>query len=185
MGDFEYHKLLDSIRKYGFTDPVTVRPAGRGWELIDGEHRVRAASELGFGEIPFLNVGPISDDEAMALGIVMNELKGRHDPVQLGTILSDLLSRGSPENVLAGLPFTDEALEGLTNLKGFDWGTFGKKEKEPKPSPKKGMSWVERTFRLPHEANEVLDQALTKAKEDDEIEDWQALERIAADFLAS
>lgn len=183
MGQFEFQKLLDSIRKYGFTDPVTVRPAGKDWELIDGEHRHKAARELGYTEIPFLNVGPISDDEAMALGIVMNELKGRHDPKELGAILDDLLSRGKPEDVLAGMPFTDEALEGLVSLKDFDWSSFEKGE-EQKPSPKKGMTWVERTFKMPPEASAVLDEAMEKAMDGDEIKDWQALERIAADFLA-
>jgi len=31
---------------------------------------------------------------------------------------------------------------------------------------------------------EILDEALSKARGDDEIEPWQALERIAAEFLA-
>jgi hypothetical protein len=31
---------------------------------------------------------------------------------------------------------------------------------------------------------EILDQALVKARGDDEIEPWQALERVCADFLA-
>jgi hypothetical protein len=38
---------------------------------------------------------------------------------------------------------------------------------------------------LPDEVNLVLDEAIEKAKDGDEIEDWQALERVAADFLAN
>jgi ParB-like chromosome segregation protein Spo0J len=186
MGPFEYEKLLESMERFGFTDPVTVRPNGVRWELIDGEHRLRAAEEKGIKVIPYLNVGPISDDEAIALGIILNELKGRHDPKKLGSLLDDLLAKGSPEEVLAGMPFTPEALAGLTSLSSFDWSSLeSKTPTAPKPSPRKGSSWVERTFRLPDEVNLVLDEAIEKAKDGDEIEDWQALERVAADFLAN
>lgn len=188
MGAFEYGKLIESIKRFGFTDPVTIRMNGPVRQIIDGEHRVRAALDLGLSEIPYIDMGEISEAEAQALGIILNELKGRHDPKQLGALLDDLLTRGRPEEVLQGMPFTPEALTGLTSLRGFDWSTFEaepSKSAEPKPSSRKGTSWVERTFRLPHEVNDVLSQALERAKDGDEIEDWQALERMAADFLAS
>jgi ParB-like chromosome segregation protein Spo0J len=186
MEPFEYEKLLESMERFGFTDPVTVRPKAGQLELIDGEHRIKAASELAIEHIPYLNVGPIPDDEAIALGIILNELKGRHDPKKLGSLLDDLLSKGSPEEVLKGMPFTGEALAGLTSLSSFDWSSLeSKKPTAPNPSSRKGSSWVERTFRLPDEVNLVLDEAIEKAKDGDEIEDWQALERVTADFLAN
>jgi hypothetical protein len=176
------------MERFGFTDPVTVRPNGARWELIDGEHRIKAAHEKRISTIPYLNVGSMPDEEAISLGIILNELKGRHDPKKLGSLLDDLLSKGSPADVLAGMPFTPEALAGLTSLSSFDWSTLDTMKKpmeDRKPSPRKGSSWVERTFRLPDEVNLVLDEAIEKAKDGDEIEDWQALERVAADFLAN
>ena len=187
MAAFEYGKLIESIRRFGFTDPITVRPADGKFQIIDGEHRWRAAADFGMTEVPYINVGGISDDEAMSLGIILNELRGRHDPKQLGAILDDLLTHSSPENVLQGMPFTEDTLKSLTSLTSFDWSTVTPDVTDPdkNPSSRKGTRWVERTFRLPHEVNEVLGQALEKAKEGDEIEDWQALERVAADYLAS
>jgi hypothetical protein len=38
---------------------------------------------------------------------------------------------------------------------------------------------------MPKEVALVIDEALEKAKDGEEIEQWQALERIAADYLAS
>jgi hypothetical protein len=184
MGGFEYAKLLESMQRFGFTDPLTVRSRSGKLQLIDGEHRLRAARDLGLSSVPYFDVGEISDDEAKALGIVLNELKGRHDPRVLGDLLKDLLERSSPEEMLVGMPFTTEALEGL--IGNFDWSTFEQPKTEegtPLISSRKGSSWVERTFRLPHEVNEVLTSALDKAREGDEIEDWQALERVAADYL--
>ena len=183
MGPFEYGKLLESIERFGFTDPITVRVKGGKFQVIDGEHRLRAAKDKGLTDVPYLSVGEVSDEEAISLGIVLNELKGRHDPKQLGALLDDLLSKGSPEEMLRGMPFTDEALKGLTSLSSFDWSSLP--DPDAKPSPKKGTSWVERTFRLPHEVNVVLSDALERAKDGDEIEDWQALERVAADYLAT
>lgn len=185
MDPFEYSKLLESMGKYGFVDPLTVRPASEGmWEIIDGEHRLQAAEDLRMATAPYMNAGAISTAEAQALGIILNELKGRHDPKKLGALLDDLLTNNPVEEMLKGMPFTDEALAGLTSLKSFDWNDIDKPI-DKNPSPKKGTSWVERTFRLPHEVNEVLTEALQKAKDGDDIEDWQALERVAADFLGS
>jgi len=186
MADFEYGKLLESMKRFGFTDPLTVRPHGGVFQIIDGEHRLKGASELGMTELPYVNVGEISDEEAMSLGIILNELKGRHDPKLLGQLLDELMTHGKAEDILVGMPFTDEALKGLVTLSSFDWSTVGVTDSSPEkePSPKKGIRWVERTFRLPAEANDVIQQALDVAKDGDEIEDWQALERVAADFLA-
>lgn len=189
MGGFEYAKLIESIKRFGFTDPVTVRALNGHFQMIDGEHRWRAARDLGLMGIDYMDVSPISDKEAIALGITLNELKGRHDARELGELLKDLLEGSDPDEVLQGLPFTEDALKGLVGLKSFDWSQFdnaqrAETENTPNPSPKKGMRWVERTFRLPPDVNEVLNDALAKVKDQEVgIEDWQALEMIAADYL--
>lgn len=186
MDAFEYGKLRESIHKYGFVDPLTVRRLDEGWQLVDGEHRLQAAHDEHLDEVIAVDVSGLTDDEAIALGIILNELKGHHDPKALGALLSDLISSGDVDDVLAGMPFTEDALKGLTSLSSFDWDDLKEKPAESlKDSPLKGTSWVERTFRLPHEVSENLDSALYKAKEGDEIEDWQALERVVADFLAA
>jgi ParB/RepB/Spo0J family partition protein len=44
MDDEQYGKALNSIREFGFVDPVTVRELGNDtYQIIDGEHRWRAA----------------------------------------------------------------------------------------------------------------------------------------------
>jgi ParB-like chromosome segregation protein Spo0J len=190
MGGFEYTKLLESMERWGFTDPVTVRRTPGGYEIIDGEHRWRAAGDLGM-DVYYFDVGDISDDEAKALGLVLNELRGRHDPRKLGGLLGDLLSRSSPEEMLRGMPFTEDALKGLVGLKDFDWGNLDRQKAagelsplDANPSPKKGMRWVERTFRIPPDLNDVLQDALDRAKTEHSFEeDWQALEVIAAEYL--
>lgn len=185
MSGFEYAKLLESMKRWGFTDPVTVRqhPASTTrFELIDGEHRWRAATDLGL-DVYYFDVGAISDKEAMALGIALNELRGRHDPRQLGELLKGLLDGESPGVVLQGLPFTDDALKGLIGLKDFDWGSL--EEKPKRESARKGERWVEKTWRFPLDAVEVINDAIAKVRaEGDDIEEWKAIELICGDYLA-
>ena len=45
-------ELSDSIRSVGLINPVIVRRAARGYELIAGERRLRAVKEAGLSTIP-------------------------------------------------------------------------------------------------------------------------------------
>ena len=51
--------LSDSIRRNGILQPLLVRPAGAGFELIAGERRLRAASAAGIYDVPCI----IREDE--------------------------------------------------------------------------------------------------------------------------
>lgn len=171
-----YRKELASIRKFGFVDPITVRSVAGGFEIIDGEHRWRAARELGFAEIPIFSLGPMPDEDAKQLTIVLNETRGKAEPRKLGALLKDLLESESKSDLLDLLPYSPPVFDKLVgDMELEEWA-------QPALSP--AASWVERTYRLPVEAAEVIDEAMAKAKDDEEIADWQALERIAADFLS-
>ena len=69
----ELAELEESLRTSGLLQPITVRPApaGRGFELIAGERRLRAAQRLGWEEIPAL-VKSIDDRTAATLALVEN-----------------------------------------------------------------------------------------------------------------
>lgn len=181
----DYVKLMHDIELFGFIDPVTVRPHPDDpliHQIIDGENRWRAAVDLGLKVIPYYDIGPVDDATAQKLTIALNELHGQYDPRLMGDLLNSLLRDETPASLLEQLPFSEEALAGLVGFKGFDWKGLDK----PEPTRKEASpKWVERTFRLPPEANEVLSDALAKAKDGEEMSDAQALEMIAADFMAS
>ena len=48
----ELQELTLSIAQVGLIQPLTVRPAGDGYELISGERRLRACQLLGLREVP-------------------------------------------------------------------------------------------------------------------------------------
>lgn len=64
-------ELAASIRDKGVLEPVIVRKAGEGYELVAGERRTRAAIKVGLSEIPAIVVD-IDDREALEVSIIEN-----------------------------------------------------------------------------------------------------------------
>lgn len=179
MNAFMYAKELQSIKDHGIVDPITVRKVGENrFEIIDGEHRWRAVRDLGYRKVP-VYILDVDELEAKKLTILLNELRGQALPADMGTLLKDLMKHQPLESLLDELPYTEEMFRGLTELPPLPDFPLGKK---PEPEPEK--RWVERLYRMPIAAATVLDDAIKRAKEGEAIEDWQAIERIAADFLA-
>ncbi|GAB4481278.1 MAG: hypothetical protein OHK0044_29710 [Burkholderiaceae bacterium] len=58
--------LADDIRKRGVLRPVLVRATERGYVIVHGERRWRAASMLGLAVIPAYVVQAPADDECAA-----------------------------------------------------------------------------------------------------------------------
>ena len=81
--DQELADLEASIRSNGLLQPVTVRPAagGTGFELVAGERRLRAASRLGWTDIPAL-VRQIDDRALLTLALVENLQRADLDPLE-------------------------------------------------------------------------------------------------------
>lgn len=178
-----YARALESIKEHGFVDPVTVRTtANHGIQIIDGEHRWKAAIDLDLGLIPIFDLGPITDHAAQKLTILMNELRGTPNQQKLSSLLKDLAGSEPIEALIESLPFTAESLKGMIGLDGFEWPASLTPNERPEGEKREGF--VERTYRMPKSAAEILDQALTKAKDGEDMADARALELIAADFLA-
>ncbi len=64
-------ELSESIRRYGILQPLTVRAAARGYELIAGERRLRAAKLAGLREVPCL-LARAEEEESSLLALIEN-----------------------------------------------------------------------------------------------------------------
>lgn len=64
--DFDLEDLKGSIMKDGIASPLVVRQIDTGYELIDGERRIKLAKELGYKAVP-CQVIEADDEKAMRL----------------------------------------------------------------------------------------------------------------------
>jgi ParB family chromosome partitioning protein len=84
--EFKPEELADleaSLKASGLLQPITVRkaPAGQGFELIAGERRFRAATRLGWTEIPAV-VRDVDDRTLLVLAMVENLQRTDLNPLE-------------------------------------------------------------------------------------------------------
>jgi ParB family chromosome partitioning protein len=80
----ELTELAESIRENGLLQPLIVRPRSGGrasWELVAGERRLRAVSQLGWDEVPAL-VREVDDPTLLVLALVENLQREELGPLE-------------------------------------------------------------------------------------------------------
>jgi len=75
-------ELAGSIRESGIVQPLIVRGDARGYELLAGERRWRAAQMAGLHEVPAIVRNDLGDDEAEVLGLVENLQREALSPME-------------------------------------------------------------------------------------------------------
>jgi len=93
-------ELTDSIRVLGVQVALIVRPAGKGYELIAGERRWRAAKIAGLAEVPAV-VRALDDAAARAVQIVENLQRQDLAPLEEAQGFRDYLDNGGEIKALA------------------------------------------------------------------------------------
>ncbi len=85
-------ELADSIAAQGVVQPIVVRPVGQGrYEIIAGERRWRASQQAGLSDIPAV-IRDVSDQTAMAMGLIENIQREDLNPLEEATALHRLLN---------------------------------------------------------------------------------------------
>lgn len=188
QSDFIYAKEKNSIQTFGFVDPVTVRENGGDYEIIDGFHRWKAASDLGLKTISINNLGKISDANAKKLTIILNELRGEYDPLKLAEVVKALSADVGIDELYKDLPFQDAEIDNLIKVTEFDWSQF-KKPAGEENEPGSEEEWVRIDFMVSKSAADVVTKAIERLVNEIPLQGknpkGQALELMAADSLAS
>lgn len=149
-----FAKEVKSIETNGFIDPIKVREMDGRLVIVDGEHRWRAAKELGIKTIPVINLGNISDAQAMKLTVIANELRGAPEPVLLAELLRELATMEPIDTIVAELPFSQSEIDTLLQVnETFDWGAYaaadgGQGTAKAPTEPTAGDLGQERKFQL-------------------------------------
>lgn len=172
MDSRTYDAARESIRDYGFIDPVTVRPHRdfeNGWEIIDGEHRVRAAVDEGLETLDLVVLYGLSDAQAKKLTVVLNETRGRADPPLLGRLLAELLEAddGDMVELARALRYDDVELSHLLAIGGIDWDGILRPDPEPEGGTGSVDGWSTVTCLVPDAAMVVWEQAVDVTDLDD------------------
>ncbi|MFH7835142.1 MAG: ParB/RepB/Spo0J family partition protein [Candidatus Aenigmatarchaeota archaeon] len=89
MEDDIYQHLKREYERVGYLQPILVRKKNDKYEIIDGEHRWRAAKEFGLNEITCIII-ELDDEQAKLTTINMNKIKGTNDPYKLSLLIKDL-----------------------------------------------------------------------------------------------
>lgn len=72
--------LADSIRANGVIQPIVVRRAGSGYEIIAGERRWRAAQVAGLLKVPIV-VRDVPDDKLLQVALIENVQRENLNPI--------------------------------------------------------------------------------------------------------
>lgn len=81
MDPQEFAGLVDSIKRHGVLQPIVVRPARDGFEVVAGERRWRAAEAAGLETVPSV-VRALTDQEALELALVENLQREDLNPME-------------------------------------------------------------------------------------------------------
>jgi ParB family chromosome partitioning protein len=81
MDESALQDLAASLRTHGMMQPIVVRPAGEGWEIIAGERRFRAARLAGMTEVPVI-VREVPDEQALQLALIENIQRENLNPLE-------------------------------------------------------------------------------------------------------
>jgi len=90
----ELDELSTSIKQRGVLQPLIVRPMidGKGYELVAGERRWRAAQQAGVHQVPVL-IRKLGDQEVLELAIIENVQRTDLNAIEEAIGYSDLVER--------------------------------------------------------------------------------------------
>lgn len=104
-------KIDASLKRLKMFKPIIVRTLEDGTrQILGGAHRRDSAIRLGLAEVPVMNLGAVTDQQAKEIGLVDNGRYGNDDSVQLAALLDEL---GAPEDLAEFLPFTNADFESI------------------------------------------------------------------------
>lgn len=158
----KFEKLKLSLEKYGSFKPIIVREVGGELQVLGGFHRVEAAKELGWTEIPVWNLGEIPEDKAKEIGILDNTRYGEDDKELLDKILDELtdlegFSSVIPEEEEVDLEIEDDFIRELEE-----------EEKERAEEVEEDDTYKTLRFKLETDKAEEIEQVLKRIAEDND-----------------
>lgn len=87
-----FEELKKSILSNGLIQPITVRRKGPDlYELISGERRLKACTEIGMRDIPAYIIKVDTDEAMLALALIENIQREKLNPIEIGIAYKRLM----------------------------------------------------------------------------------------------
>ena len=84
-------ELADSITEHGIIQPIVVRKKKKGYEIVAGERRWRAAMKAGLAEVPCI-LKELTDEQNMLIAIIENMQREDLNPIEEAEGLYQMVS---------------------------------------------------------------------------------------------
>lgn len=105
-----FNALVEAIAEHGFTDPLEVVEADGVYRIVGGEHRWKAAKQVGLKKIPVV-VRDWTEDEQKMNNVRLNQLRGRMDPQKFARLYDDLRTRHDRDTLMSKMGFASREKE--------------------------------------------------------------------------
>ena len=83
-------ELADSIQVHGLIQPIVLRKAAKGYEIVAGERRWRACRKAGLKEVPCI-IKELTDEENMLIAIIENMQREDLNPIEEAEGLNQMI----------------------------------------------------------------------------------------------
>lgn len=114
MSEERFNQLKKDMKEKGYLQFILAResPKENGmYEIVDGEHRWKAAKEVGVDSLKTIVAEIPDDNEARKTTLNMNDIKGTDNPVALAEVLDSLTEEESAEELEQDLVMSRQEIE--------------------------------------------------------------------------
>lgn len=87
-------ELSESIKEHGLFQPIIVKKSIKGYELVAGERRTKAAKLAGFTEIPAI-IKDYTDEEMMEVALLENIQREDLNPIEEAEAYDNIIKKSS------------------------------------------------------------------------------------------
>ena len=150
-------QLVANVKRVGLTMPILVREVEGGYEVVDGEHRLKAAMAAELEMVPVVVV-KMTDAEAKAQTVAMNKLRGEMPAAEVAVLLQKIEPVLPLEELAQYVGYSLKELQAARALLDFDPATLAAlPEGEDEP-------WLTITIRCPESTIDVVMSELDRLK---------------------
>lgn len=116
---FLQEQLKNNIKRSGQIATCNVRQLNTGfYEVVDGNHRLRAFQELGMKYVACYDHGKISQAEAIRIALEKNETRFKSDEAKMNNLLKELSEQFDFDELKTTMPFNEDDLSKIINDMG-------------------------------------------------------------------